>query len=90
MLMPGMIQLSDLFAREKKKKKKGRRNGGKALGPAVSIWADWQKRPACSAVSVLCSLLRGVLTRARGREGKRGCTPALRSHLSVVDLVSSH
>lgn len=27
---------------------------------------------------------------ARGWEGERGCTPLLRSHLSVVDLVSSH
>lgn len=38
--MPGTIRLSDLFARKKRK----RHNGGKAPGPAVSIWADWCNR----------------------------------------------
>lgn len=44
-------------------------------------------------ISALLTFTRGAHESpggARGREGKRGSLPALRSHLSVVDLVSSH
>lgn len=54
-----------------------------------------QRRPGLfCCISALPTFTRGAREsrggRGGGAEGKRGRTPASRSHLSVVDQVSSH